>query len=292
MKNKKNIIFKLMWVGGIYLFLVMTLVLVIEYKVKWEGRDLTKYLYFYDCSGNLCTTELKTSKYYSKYKCMNYCPRIQTVLENNIVVLEGVKSGAIYNYKEGKIINDDYVSYISLDKNRVLVSNGEKKGIIDIDNKVILPCKYDDISSSISGDYIGVKNGDLWGLKSLSDDKEVKYQYSDFYIVKDNTILVSLNNKYYFVNYDGLRLEDTEYDYLHYIDDYVIAVSNKKIDILDKDLHDCLVMKIDTTYEYTNIDERKSLNITSDLGFIYFTVYTKDGYVQYKYDKEKNTIGH
>ncbi len=290
--KKNNVIFKLMWVGGIYLFLVLILVLVIDYKVKWEGRDLSKYLYFYDCSGNLCTTELKISNYYSRYKCVDFCPRVRNVLDNNIVILEGVKSGAIFNYKEGKVLNDKYVNYVSLDKNRILVSNGTKKGIIDLSNKVILPCEYDDISTSISGNYIGVKKGDLWGLKSLSSDKEVVYQYEDFYIIKDNNLLVSLNNKYYFVNFEGLRLADTEYDYLYYIDKYILAVANKKIDILDSDLHDRLVMKIDTTYNYTNSDERRSLNITSDLGYIYFTVYTKDGYVQYKYDKEKNTIGH
>ena len=281
-----------MWVAGIYLFLVLLLVLVIDYKVKWEGRDLTKYLYFYDCSGNLCTTELKVSNAYSKYTCKDVCPRIESLLENNIVVLSGARSGAIFDYKNGKVINNDYISYSSLGNKRILVSNGEKKGIIDIDNKIILPCIYDDISSSSVGNYVGVKKDNLWGLKLLDSDKEVVYQYDDFYIVKDNVLLVSLNNKYYFVDYKSSKIIDTEYDYLHYIDKYILAVANKKIDILDSDLHNRLVMKIDTTYEYNNQDERRSLNITSDSGFIYFTVYTKKGYVQYKYDKEKNTIGH
>ncbi len=67
---------------------------------------------------------------------------------------------------------------------------------------------------------------------------------------------------------------------------------NKKIDILDNTLRSRLVMKVDTTYEYTTDEERKSLNIVSDGEYIYFTVYTPSGYIKYKYSKERNAISY
>lgn len=287
MKNNK--IYKIVWVSGIYLFLILVLILVVEYKVKWEGRDLYKYLYFYDCSGRLCSTDMRPSEYYSKYLCKKTCPRIKNIIDDNVILLEGINNGAIYNYKEGKIINDNYVSYDILSQDKFIVSNGNKKGIIDIDGKVILDFSYDDI---LSGDnnYIKIKNNNLWGIRSIDDNKELSPNYDTLEFVNDNILLVSLNNQYYFINYDGDRINEDIYNYLYFIDDYIIAIKNRKINILYKNLHSRLSMEIDTTYDYDNESQRNSLYIASDNEYIYFTVYRDNQYIKYKYSKERNTI--
>ena len=43
---KKNNLWRVIWIVGIYAVLVLILYLVIMYKVKWEDKDLHKYLYF------------------------------------------------------------------------------------------------------------------------------------------------------------------------------------------------------------------------------------------------------
>ena len=74
MINKNNI-WKIIWVVGIYAILVLILYLVVIYKVKWEDQDLSKHLYFYECSQELCTTENEIDNYYSYIKCKdNICP--------------------------------------------------------------------------------------------------------------------------------------------------------------------------------------------------------------------------
>ena len=65
-KFKKEKLYKIIWITGLYVILIIILWLVIEYKVKWESADLNRYVRFYDCSGSLCTTEENINKYYDK----------------------------------------------------------------------------------------------------------------------------------------------------------------------------------------------------------------------------------
>ena len=48
---KKTNIWKIIWLVGVYVILLFILYLVIIYKVKWEDKDLNRYLYFYNCNG-------------------------------------------------------------------------------------------------------------------------------------------------------------------------------------------------------------------------------------------------
>ncbi len=287
---KKKNIYKITWLTGMYLFLILLLFLIVEYKVKWEGRDLNKYLYFYNCSESLCTTELKTKKYYSKYLCKEKCPMVKTITDD-IVILQGIDNGAIFNYKEGKIINNKYVSYNMISKDKIVVSNGTKKGIIDLEGKILLASKYDDIEAGI-GTYVKVKSNNLWGIKSIGEDKQIVCKYDDLDFVTNNILLVSSQNKYYFIDYLDNKINDKEYNYLHYIDNYILAIANKKVDILDTKLNSKLKMEINTIYDYREESERKSLNIVSDKDYIYFTIFKEDNPIKYKYHKERNTISY
>ena len=63
---KNNSLWRVIWIVGIYAVLVSILYLVIIYKVKWENKDLNKYLYFYNCSGQICTSDISQNNFYSK----------------------------------------------------------------------------------------------------------------------------------------------------------------------------------------------------------------------------------
>ena len=83
-KFKKEKLYKIIWITGLYVILIIILWLVIEYKVKWESADLNRYVRFYNCSGSLCTTEENINKYYSKLVCSNNCPRIIEIINDKI----------------------------------------------------------------------------------------------------------------------------------------------------------------------------------------------------------------
>ena len=95
---KKHNIWRIVWMVGIYAILLLILFLVVQYKVKWEGIDLSDYLYFYNCSNNLCTTNEKIITYYSRVKCdNNKCPYIKDK-KDNLVILTSEKKEYIYDY--------------------------------------------------------------------------------------------------------------------------------------------------------------------------------------------------
>ena len=104
--------------------------------------------------------------------------------------------------------------------------------------------------------------------------------------------IVELNDKYFLINEKEQELNDIKYDYMYYIDNYIVAIYNNKIDILNENLDSKLIMKIDTEYSYTNSNERNSLNINSDKEYIYFSVYKDEKYIKYKYSKERNAISY
>ena len=90
---KKDKIWKVIWIIGIYAILVTVLYLVVLYKVEWEDKDLNTYLYFYDCDNNLCTSSTKQDKYYSRFLCENNsCPYVTNIIKNNLILEKEGKS--------------------------------------------------------------------------------------------------------------------------------------------------------------------------------------------------------
>ena len=85
---KKNNLLRISWIVGIYAILVLLLYLVVTYKVKWEDKDLNTYLYFYDCSNDLCTSTIKPDNYYGSIVCKDdICPYIKEK-NNNYLILD------------------------------------------------------------------------------------------------------------------------------------------------------------------------------------------------------------
>ena len=131
-----------------------------------------------------------------------------------------------------------------------------------------------------------------WGIVNLEDGSKIEPFYNSINIINSKKFIVELNDKYFLINEKEQELTDIKYDYMYYIDNYIVAIYNNKIDILNENLDSKLIMKIDTEYSYTNSNERNSLNINSDKEYIYFSVYKDEKYIKYKYSKERNAISY
>ena len=138
-KGKKNI-YRIIWVSCIFLVLIVILVMIMDYKINYEYLEENN-LYFYNCDGNLCTTEVKDNSLdlYSVYECRyEECPKFTSIINENYVLLrDNDNSYELYNYKDGNVISAGYDSYIFIDNNYIIVSKGNKYGVIDIDDNVI-----------------------------------------------------------------------------------------------------------------------------------------------------------
>ena len=242
-KFKKEKLYKIIWITGLYVILIIILWLVIEYKVKWESADLNRYVRFYNCSGSLCTTEENITKYYSKLVCSNNCPRIIEIINDKIAILAINNKELLYNYIDGNIINEEYSEYMKISDELFIVTKDNKKGIINIDGNTILSSIYDDIKE-YKDNVLTVNTLNKWGIVNLEDGSKIEPFYNSINIINSKKFIVELNDKYFLINEKEQELTDIKYDYMYYIDNYIVAIYNNKIDILNENLDSKLIMKI------------------------------------------------
>ena len=289
--NRQNI-WKIIWVVGVYATLVLILYLVVVYKVKWEDLDLSKYLYFYECSNELCTSENSVSKYYSTVKCEdNICPYI-TEIKDNYVILKKDDTSYVYNYQKGKIVNNTYTNYKFINDNYLIVTNKENlQGIINYDGEVIYDFKFKEIID-YKYDYIVYKENKKIGIADTDDYVNIAPSYDNVCIIDENKYAYLDNDGYYIAKYGNeAPISNTIYDYIYSANRVIFTIADNKIDILDNNLRSKLLMKINTYYSYKTEKERKTLNLHYKDGIIYFKVYlSSDEYKQYMYDTITNRL--
>jgi len=202
---KKLNIPKIIWISSIFLTLILILLLIMNYKINYEYLTYN-YLYFYECEGNnLCVSEVKDSSklIFSKYDCgYNSCPKYIKQLEDDYVILESnTNQYILYNYRTSTIISNKYKDYQLINNNYIIVTNANnKKGIINLEDKIIVNNIYDEIGYNqeeyLSGynlNNILVKKDDLYGIISFKDGKiieEIKYTKDNL-----NTLLEKIKSQ-------------------------------------------------------------------------------------------------
>ena len=196
---KKHNFGRILWVTSLFLLLIEILFMVMDYKINYQY--LTKNeLYFYECEGNLCVSEVQEKKnlVYSKYDCgEKECPFYKKSIDNNYVVLEYRDSNKtlLFNYRTGKMISNSYEDYTVIDEEHLIVTDNAKQGIIDNVGKIIVPIIYDQIvivNNQLLEGYnfqsIIVKKDNLYGILSYKKGtiiEKVEYQEKDLALLLD-----------------------------------------------------------------------------------------------------------
>lgn len=283
---KKDNMWHILWIVGIFAILVLILYLVVQYKVKWQGRDLNDYVYFYNCSNNLCTTTENVDDYYSSIRCSdNSCPYI-TEKKNNYVIVNNNGVEYVFDYFHGKVINDIYRSYKFADDNYIVGDTNGKYGVIDGAGEIVEEIKYGEIYGYRDGFITFIENGKM-GIVNPSKQIDIKPIYDEVNLINGSIYAYLEDNKYYIAQYNTeLPINNTNYNYLYVIDSNTILLANdQKIDIVDSNLKSTLILKIDTSYRYETEKERKTLNIIKEGNFVKFGVVGSDNtIVNYIYD--------
>lgn len=284
---KKDKIWKVIWIIGIYAILVTVLYLVVLYKVEWEDKDLNTYLYFYDCDNNLCTSSTKQDKYYSRFLCENNsCPYVTNIIKNNLILEKEGKS-LIYDYVNGKVINDTYNKYRYLDDEMFVVTDitSNKEGIINLNGEILVDFKYDYIDN-FDKELIAFKSNNLFGIDMVSGINKVEVNFEDIVLIDNEKYAGMKNNVYHIYSFiDNQPINSNTYDFISSLNDLIFVINNNKVDILTASLNSTLLIKIDTFYSYKTEKERDSLNLYSDNNYIYFDIYNNEYEItSYKYD--------
>ena len=286
MKKLKGINFwHLLWLLGVYAILIVILIMIIEYKVKWESKDFSTYLYFYNCSNNLCTTSNPVANYYSSVKCNdNDCPYIKE-RENNLVILSLNEKDYVYDYYHDNIINNDYISYKFVSGGYIVKNDQDKYGIIDREGKPLTEIKYNKIISYRDKIFAYLENSKA-GISKIDNGINIKPTYEDAIIISDKYYAYLEEGYYYIAAFDTeLPVLDERFDYIYVTDNAILTVRDKKINILDSSLSSKLLLKIDSYYSYKTERERNSLNAYRVNDLLYFSVATAENQiVNYTYD--------
>lgn len=289
---KSNNLWHIIWIIGIYAILVSILYLVIIYKVKWEDKDLNTYLYFYECSNNLCTTTEKIDNYYGSIVCKDdKCPYIISRY-NNYVVLNDNGIELLYDYKNDKIINDEYISYKFSSSNDLIVQNkAGLYGIISVDGTVIIDPTYDLILDYLSNNIAYMQNGKVGIINTISNIN-INPIYENIILINDKLYGYMEDNYYYIASYDTeVPVNNEKYDYLYSIDGIMLVIKDKKVDILGSNLKSKLVMKVETFYNYQIEKERESLNTYKEGSLLHFSIVNNDQSItNYIYDINNNKL--
>ena len=279
-------IWKIIWVSGIYILLFVILYLVIVYKVEWEDKDLNTYLYFYDCSHELCSSSNKQDDYYNKVLCENdNCPHITDIIGNNLILTKDNTSW-VYNYMSDEIVNNSYQNYRYIGNDLFVVTDDtNNQGVIDLLGSEIVPLKYEYIDNYNNG-FISYKKDNLFGIDTLDDKYLVPNNYEDIVLINDKIFAGRKENIYHLYSYNDFDNDNAnKYNYVYAYDDVILVANNKKIDILNGNLNSTLLIKVDSFFDYTTEKERDSLNIYIDDNILYFDVFINESeYTTYKYN--------
>lgn len=182
---------RILWVTSLFLLLIVILLMIIDYKINYQY--LTKnILYFYECDGNLCSSETKDENklMFSKYECgEEECPYYKENIGDDYVILEykNKTNRLLYNYREGKLASSSYETYSMLDSNHFIVTKKNKQGIINDNDKVIVELLYEQIGylndNELSGynfENIIAKKEDKYGIISYKSGKIIeKFDYTE-----------------------------------------------------------------------------------------------------------------
>lgn len=173
----------------------------------------------------------------------------------------------------------------------VVKNENNKYGVIDFEGNVLVDFNYNRITD-YKDEYVAYAENNQIGIINTKRNIDIKPAYQNVQLVNDNLYTYLEDGKYYIASYDTeLPANNEKYDYIYAINNVLIVINNKKLDIMDASLNYKLLLKVDTFYEYTKEQERESLNIYAENNLVHFDVINEEGQViKYIYDIKNNKL--
>lgn len=144
-------------------------------------------------------------------------------------------------------IDDEYSRFISDRQDNLLqVKLNNKYGIIDLEGKEIIPCKYDDLTIfDWNEKLLQVKLDNKYGLINLEGKEIIPCKYDDLkgsYDAVEGIALVQietkLNNKHGIINLEGKEIIPCKYDYINtndWYEEWLDVKMNNKYGIINSE---------------------------------------------------------
>ncbi len=105
-----------------------------------------------------------------------------------------------------------YTSALEFKYGKAIVSNGKYSGIIDVENRTIIPFVYTGFNPSYDYNVIAAANdSSRWGLISFNNDQLCEFKYDYIFEFVDGYAYTLKNNMYGIIDIHGHELADTVY---------------------------------------------------------------------------------
>ena len=153
-----------------------------------------------------------------------------TTKEDGNVVLYDIKNATSEEYALVKEVSNDKVIVKDLDDNYGVLSFAEES----IDN--LLDFDYDYIGYILESSYLVVANNNNYRLVDLEGEEASSNIPGEIKNFDDKNISVEIDNSYYIYNYEGIRQKEDEFDYIRFVDSYIIAADNRRLYVFDTDV--------------------------------------------------------
>lgn len=151
--------------------------------------------------------------------------------DGNIILYNMADEKKVEDYSLVKKVNDEYVIVKNLDNEYALLKFESDKitNAIDFD--------YDYLGYISDSKYIVGANNNNYILLDMDGSEITKNIPGEIKNYDDKNISVKIDGDYYVYNYQGIRQNEEEYDYIRFVSNYIIAAKSKKLYAFDSEMN-------------------------------------------------------
>ena len=168
--------------------------------------------------------------------------RSDIILDNYVFIYDNTETedGNVLLYNiESKEVTDEYALVKEVSSDKAIVKDlDDNYGTLvfsedNVDN--LIEFEYDYLGYILESDAIVGANNNNYVLIDLEGSEVSKNIPGEIKNFDGTNISVEIDGDYYIYNYQGIRQSEEAYDYIRFVDSYIIAADNKRLYVFDKD---------------------------------------------------------
>lgn len=159
--------------------------------------------------------------------------------EGQVIFSHDGKKMGIMTLDQHIILPEEYDRINGYYYNFYLLTNNELKGICDLEGKVVIPTKYEELAISPYNELLLFKQKDKWGIMTMEEKVILPAEYDQINVFQKNITGVRKGDKWAFVNEKGKFKTEFIYDHISYswdVNDLTEVTYNGQVGFLNSDL--------------------------------------------------------
>ena len=145
----------------------------------------------------------------------------------------------LYDLENNELVNE-YALVKEIDEQNIIVKNlDDEYGVIELSDEVteVIDYNYDYLGYILDSNTLVAANNNNYMLLSLDGDELSDNIPGEIKNFDSEHISVKIDGDYYVYDYSGIRLLEDAYDYVRFVDSYIIAADNKRLYAFDSEVY-------------------------------------------------------